>query len=187
MFEHTTTRNSNNGTNSSIGIINNLFEAVDFNQEDLLHLIDRASQKLPNPSKQKIVLSKKTNGKTYDLDNMEYDRSMIGKIYSIMSDGIPRTTQSYFGKTSALQEELYKKFGNRVGERVIGSRLSDMRLKTLQKPSVLYAIEEIKGASGIVVGKMRFYWMVFDGIGDKRNGENEVNPSLCKKWDERRS
>lgn len=185
MFNYTTI--SNNGADPTIGIIDNLFETINLKEDHLLHMIGKASNKLPHPSKQKVEFSTKTKGKTYDLENMEYDKSIMGKIYDIMQDGIPRTTQAYWGKTSALQNELYEKYGNRPSERSILARFSDIRLNTLQKPSILYAVEEVKGATGISVGKRRFYWIVFDGMGASRNGLNEVPFNECKHWHKRRS
>lgn len=185
MFKHYGITNNEQSGNTEI--IENLFSTIDFEKDDLLNLIRMASEKLPSPETQSFKINKKTNGRTYDLDNMPYDKSMIGKIYSIMQDGIPRTTQSYFGLASALQTEIFERFNNRVSERSLLARFSDIRNKTLQRPSILYAVEEVTGDSGVVVGRRRYYWMVLDSCGDKRNGLNEVPSSYCERWEERRA
>lgn len=143
-----------------------------------------------NPSdytiKEKIDL--KTT--TYDLQNIDENRNHIAGIYNVLKDGIPRTisrTRDYeTGELldSALHRELYDNYGCFPNDRAVMARISNIRNQSITNPSVLYSTEV--QTSNNKRYKTRYYWMVEDGCGNKRDGNNEFPIEQCKNWNIRR-
>ena len=127
---------------------------------------------------------------TYDLKNIDQNRNHIAGIYNIMRDEIPRTISHIRDHEtgeildSALHREMYEKFGCSPNERAVMARISNIRNQSTTHPSVLYSTE-VKTSNNKRY-KTRYYWMVEDGCGNRRDGKNEVPIEQCKNWDIRR-
>lgn len=127
---------------------------------------------------------------TYDLQNIDENRNHIAGIYNVLKDGIPRTisrTRDYdTGELidSALHRELYENYGCFPNDRAVMARISNIRNQSTTHPSVLYSTE-VKTSNNKRY-KTRYYFMVEDGCGNKREGNNEVPIEMCKNWNIRR-
>lgn len=215
MSKYKTIINDRTGTSGDAitSIIDELFKNVELEEDHLIDLMQRASRMLPTPKLPDDSWEQVSNylashvdedhpsnytmegeidlkATTYDLKNIDENRNHIAGIYNIMKDGIPRTisrSRDYETgelKDSALHRELYESFGCSPNERAVMARISNIRHQSTTHPSVLYSTE-VKTSNNKRY-KTRYYWMVEDGCGHKRNGNNEVPIEECQNWNIRR-
>jgi hypothetical protein len=198
MSKYQTINNSGTGSSSSdaiTSIIDDLFTNIELEENHLIDLMQRASRMLPNtngdnPSDYIIKDEIDLKTTTYDLQNIDENRNHIAGIYNVMKDGIPRTisrTRDYdTGELldSALHRELYENYGCFPNDRAVMARISNIRNQSTTHPSVLYSTE-VKTSNNKRY-KTRYYWMIEDGCGNKRSGNNELPIEQCKNWNIRR-